>query len=88
MGANDRQVAGTHYQGPRCFNCGYSIEHWDVVEMFGLSYLEGQITKYVMRWKKKNGIEDLVKAQHYLEKLIEVEQFRLKGKEYVDNHKP
>jgi hypothetical protein len=37
-----------------------------------LGYLEGNVVKYVSRWKNKNGIEDLKKAQHYLAKLIEV----------------
>ena len=34
---------------------------------------EAQVIKYLMRWRKKNGMQDLLKAQHYLEKLIEVE---------------
>ena len=64
MPSNDKQVGGDHY--------GLSaLQHWDVVRIFGLSYLEGQITKYIFRWRKKNGLEDLKKAQHYLEKLIE-----------------
>ena len=32
----------------------------------------GQITKYVTRWKKKNGLPDLLKAQHFLQKYIEI----------------
>ena len=64
MAANERQVGGTHYQA--------EIQHWDYVLANGLGYLEGQITKYVTRWRKKGGVEDLEKARHYLEKLIEV----------------
>jgi hypothetical protein len=41
-----------------------------VVE-FDLDYFQAQITKYVMRWDKKNGLQDLEKAQHFLEKYIE-----------------
>lgn len=66
MGANDEQVGGAHYNKP--------IQHWDYVVAQGLGYFEGQITKYVSRWRDKNGLEDLRKARHFLDKLIEVEQ--------------
>jgi hypothetical protein len=39
--------------------------------MFGWDPFQYQITKYVMRWKDKNGIQDLEKAAHFLEKYIE-----------------
>jgi hypothetical protein len=62
--ANKRQVGGTHYGlSPR--------QHWDIVVEFDLDYFQAQITKYVMRWDKKNGLQDLEKAQHFLEKYIE-----------------
>lgn len=64
MSANDKQVAGTHYKS--------DIAHWDYVVANDLDYFQGQITKYVTRWKKKNGITDLLKAQHFLEKYLEV----------------
>jgi hypothetical protein len=64
MKANEKQVAGTHYKS--------TIEHWDYVVANDLDYFQGQITKYVTRWKNKNGITDLLKAQHFLEKYIEV----------------
>lgn len=60
MNANDNQVGGTHYAA------GY--QHWDFVENLKLPYLLAQITRYVTRWKKKNGLEDLRKAQHYVQK--------------------
>jgi len=65
-GPNERQVGGAHYS-----KFG-SLQHWDVVNHFQLDYFLGQITKYVMRWKDKNGVEDLKKAQHFLEKYIEL----------------
>tara|TARA_R110002020_G_scaffold27998_3_gene89727 strand:+ start:351 stop:575 length:225 start_codon:yes stop_codon:yes gene_type:complete len=37
------------------------------------TYLQGNILKYLWRYRYKNGIEDLKKAQWYLNKLIEVE---------------
>ena len=50
------------------------IEPWDYIIANHLSFLEGNIVKYITRWKYKNGIEDLRKAKVYLDKLIEVEQ--------------
>ena len=64
--ANKTQVGGTHYQA------GDKPQHWDIVAMHDLDYFQGQITKYVMRWKKKNGIQDLEKAAHFLQKYIEL----------------
>lgn len=59
---NERQVGGSHYKT--------SVEHWDFVESQGMGYLEGCATKYVTRWRKKDGFKDLEKALHYVEKLI------------------
>lgn len=64
--ANDSQVAGEHYANA-------TIQCWDYITSNDLGFLEGNIIKYVTRHKKKNGIQDLQKAQHYLQKLIEVE---------------
>jgi hypothetical protein len=64
--ANDRQVAGTHYRSP--------IQHWDYVWANDLNYFEAQVTKYVTRARKKNGLQDLQKALHFLEKYIELVQ--------------
>ena len=63
--ANARQVGGAHYKGK-------SIQPWDYISSNRLGYLEGNIIKYVSRWQDKGGIEDLRKARHYLDKLIEV----------------
>lgn len=65
MAANDRQVGGNHYKTG-------GEEHWDRVQRLGLDYFQGQITKYVERWKLKNGVEDLKKARHFLDKYIEL----------------
>lgn len=66
-GANSRQVGGTHYKTG-------GEEHWDRVNRLQLDYFQGQITRYVERWKKKNGVEDLRKARHFLDKYIEIEE--------------
>lgn len=64
MSANDKQVDGEHYQKP--------IQPWDYITLNRLGYLEGNIIKYVTRYKEKNGMRDLEKAKHYLDKLIEI----------------
>ena len=61
--ANARQVAGTHYRT--------EYQHWDMVIDLRLGYFEGQVTKYVTRARKKNGQQDLEKAIHFMDKLIE-----------------
>ena len=66
MSANRRQVGGTHYKDD-------PIGHWDYCLVNQVPYMEAQIIKYIVRHKKKNGIEDLKKAIHYTEKLIEWE---------------
>jgi hypothetical protein len=72
MSANEKQVAGTHYKGK-------TIQPWDYIAANGLGYFEGNIIKYVSRWKDKNGVQDLEKARHYLDKLIELQGI---GKEF------
>jgi hypothetical protein len=67
--ANSKQIGGDHYKK-------MPMEHWDLVALAGLDYYQGNITKYVMRWRDKGGIEDLKKARHYLDKYIELEELR------------
>lgn len=66
MNANDVQTGGNHYVLK-------AIQPWDFIIANNLGYLEGNIIKYVTRHKEKGGIEDLKKAQHYLQKLIETQ---------------
>ena len=63
--ANAQQVGGAHYAVK-------AIQPWDFIIANNLGYLEGNIVKYITRWKDKGGVEDLKKARHYLDKLIEV----------------
>lgn len=49
---------------------GDGMEVIDIVEAYSLDFIEGNIIKYVLRYKRKNGIEDLEKARWYLERLI------------------
>ena len=72
MKANKTQIGGQHYRKQ-------PLEHWDIVAMMELDYYQGNITKYVMRWRDKGGIEDLKKARHYLDKYIELETAKQDG---------
>ena len=65
MTANEEQVGGRHYVEK-------AIQPWDYIIANNMGYLEGNIIKYVSRYKEKGGVEDLIKAAHYLDKLIEV----------------
>jgi hypothetical protein len=72
MSANERQIGGTHYK-----NGGE--EHWDRQwRLYGRGYFVGCITKYVERYPEKNGVQDLEKALHFIEKLIELEKGELR----------
>ena len=50
------------------------IEPIDYINGNGMDYLEGNIIKYISRYKFKNGLEDLEKAKFYLNMLIEREK--------------
>ena len=65
MSANDKQVSGNHYKEQQ-------IQPWDYIIQNNIGYMEGNIIKYVSRWKEKGGVDDLRKAKHYIEKLIEI----------------
>lgn len=62
---NAVQVGGTHYGLT-------ALQHWDVVQLFKLDYFQGNISKYLFRWREKGGVQDLEKARHYLDKYIEL----------------
>ena len=61
------QVGGNHYKSKK-------IQPIDYILGNNLSFCEGNIIKYVTRYKDKNGVEDILKAIHFLEKLVEVEK--------------
>jgi hypothetical protein len=64
--ANTHQVGGDHYRAK-------PIQPWDFITANGIGFLEGNAIKYLARWKDKGGIDDLRKARHYVDKLIELE---------------
>lgn len=61
------QVGGDHYKNMKIQVVEYCMAN-------NIPYMEGNIIKYVSRWKAKGGIDDLRKAKHYLELLIESEE--------------
>lgn len=65
--ANAEQIGGNHYKDK-------TIQPWDFIAANDLGYFEGNIVKYVSRWRDKGGMVDLKKAKHYLDKLIELKE--------------
>lgn len=57
------QVGGNHYKD-------MAIQPLEFILANNISFCEGNVIKYVSRWKEKGGVEDLRKAKHYIEVLI------------------
>lgn len=64
MSAKDKQVGGNHYKK-------MNLETYEFCMINNIPFVEGNIIKYVCRYKDKGGLDDLLKAKHYLEMLIE-----------------
>jgi len=62
--ALDKQVAGTHYKS-------MAIQPVEFITRNSIGFLEGNIIKYVCRHHAKNGVDDIRKAIHYCELLLE-----------------
>lgn len=61
------QVGGGHYKDLK-------IQPVEYIHANSIGFLEGSVIKYVTRWKHKNGVEDLKKARHFLDLLIQLEE--------------
>ena len=61
-----RQTGGTHYKG-------LPIQPVEYIHANGIGFFEGNVIKYVTRWREKGGVQDLEKARHYIDLLIELE---------------
>lgn len=64
MSALDTQVGGDHYKGMK-------IQPIQFIMANCLGFIEGNIIKYICRWKQKGGLQDLYKVRHYIDLLIE-----------------
>ena len=65
-GALMKQVGGSHYKDK-------AIQPIEYIHANKMGFCEGNVVKYITRWKEKNGVADLEKAKHYIELLIELE---------------
>jgi hypothetical protein len=66
MSALDKQVSGSHYKDK-------GIQPIIYIHANNLGFCEGNVVKYVTRWREKGGVADLRKAIHYIELLIQLE---------------
>jgi hypothetical protein len=64
MKSYKKQVGGSHYKK-------YKIQPVEFIIKNNIGFVEGNIIKYVLRFKEKGGVSDLEKAKHYIELLID-----------------
>lgn len=64
--ALSRQEGGNHYKD-------LPIQPVEFIHRNGIGFMEGNAIKYLTRWRSKGGLEDLKKARHYIDMLIEME---------------
>ena len=64
MSAKKKQIGGNHY-------LKYKIQPIDFIINNNLDFCQGCVIKYVLRFKEKGGVQDLLKAKHYIELLID-----------------
>ena len=62
--ASKIQIGGNHYKQ-------MIIQPTEFIHKNNLSFIQGCIIKYICRYKFKNGIEDLEKAKHYIDMIID-----------------
>jgi hypothetical protein len=64
MKSSEKQVGGKHY-------LKYKIQPVEFIIKNNIGFVEGNIIKYILRFKEKGGVQDLNKAKHYIELLID-----------------
>ena len=62
--ARASQVGGHHYKDK-------AMQPWDIIDAWELNFYAGNVVKYILRYRHKDGLKDLQKARHYIDKLIE-----------------
>ena len=65
----DKQIGGSHYKN-------MVIQPFEFISKNELTFFQGNVIKYVCRYKQKNGIQDLEKVIHY----CQLEILKLKDK--------
>ena len=66
MSSFDKQEGGNHYKS-------LAIQPFDYIHRNGLDWGSGNVVKYISRHREKNGAEDVRKAIHYCEMILERE---------------
>jgi hypothetical protein len=64
MSAKKKQIGGNHY-------LKYKIAPVEFIIKNNIGFVEGNVIKYILRFKEKGGVQDLLKAKHYIELLID-----------------
>ena len=54
----DKQIGGSHYKK-------FKIQPYEFISKNDLSFFQGNVVKYVCRYQRKGGVEDLKKIVHY-----------------------
>lgn len=70
MNSLKKQIGGDHYSK-------LAIQPVEYIQANNIPYMEGNVIKYVTRWRDKGGIADLEKARHYIDMLIAFEEQQL-----------
>lgn len=78
MSSLDTQISGTHYRK-------YAIQPTEFFYKNNVPFIEANIIKYTLRHREKNGLEDLLKARHYIDILIELEYTNHESKTQTSN---
>ena len=65
------QVGGSHYKDLK-------IQPIEFIYANNIPFCEANAIKYLCRWRNKNGLQDLEKARHYIDLLIELEKKKRK----------
>lgn len=71
-----KQIDGKHYTD-------MPIQPWEIIEKLRLDYFEGAALKYLLRWRKKDGVIDLDKIIHYIERIKELALAGHYGKKFA-----
>jgi hypothetical protein len=80
MSAYKKQIGGSHYRDLR-------YQPSEFINGNKLLFAEGNAIKYIVRHSKKNGKEDLEKAKHYIDMIIDRDYSNEKKESWIDGYK-
>lgn len=75
----NKQVGGSHYKSLKIQPVEYILAN-------DLGWCEGNIVKYITRWRQKNGLDDIRKVIHYAEILLAEEEKKMHGSNSNTGH--